>query len=337
MGQWRASQAVPAAAVISVLLVVGACATEPEPAADVAADGSVTGLLDGSDGDDSAQGESSATTSDPAEAAAPRTGQQADDDASGSVVGGGGSGEAASDGSSSEDPAVADPDSGSEVAGSEVPDDVLAVPMPEGEAHSATPGGRALETTYDSRAELAADEPLLALLFPTSSELGSGWGDLYGSLASEMVLFDPASARQGELPADCEIDGPIRVIDGGYFEMGFEPSPDDAVVIVSRGNAAQMDIFYRRFSELIRCTTEAGGGDSEITERPDPVLPGVERVTRFAVDDEFGQHVEFVIARRDDLVWVFDVHEKEEADPIDFDAVALELMTRYHEAVSAGG
>lgn len=165
----------------------------------------------------------------------------------------------------------------------------------------------------------------LAALVPSPDDLGPGWNEFYVSVMAETTLFDPAAER-----ADCGLDEPVVIRDGLYAELGFGESPDDALVILSRGTAEQIEGTYRGLLAILDCPGNNDLG-AVFTYHSPPELPGVVEASRFSVDDELDQHLEGLLLRRADLVLLVDVSEQEGAEPIDVDQLVNQLLTNYDD------
>lgn len=50
---------------------------------------------------------------------------------------------------------------------------------------------------------------------------------------------------------------------------------------------------------------------------------------RFTTDDDLGQHLEGILLRRADFVYLLDVSDQEGAEPIDLDGLVTKLIADY--------
>lgn len=115
----------------------------------------------------------------------------------------------------------------------------------------------------------------LAPLVPSPEDLGPGWNNFSLRLLSDAPLFDPSDEQEGE---GCGLTEPAVLRDGFYAEHGYGESPDDAVVLVSRGTTDQLRATYEGLRILFECPAQNDTLGTVFRPKPAPVLPGGDRV-----------------------------------------------------------
>ncbi len=158
-------------------------------------------------------------------------------------------------------------------------------------------------------------------LIPAPESLGEGWTQFYGGGMNRFVLFDPA-----EEESVCEVNESIVVTNGLYAEYGFGESPDDALLLITRGDTAYLRSFFADFGELITCSEDGLG--TVVTIKDAPQLPGAVDVLRFFSTDDLDQDSENILVLRDDLVLFLGVSEQNGQQP-DVDQLVTQALADY--------
>lgn len=185
-------------------------------------------------------------------------------------------------------------------------------------------GSQAQAARYETYDEWKGHE--LAPLVPSPEDLGPGWNNFGVQLLPEAPLFDPSDEEEGD---SCGLTEPLLVRNGFIAEHGYGESPDDALVLVSRGTTDQLRAIYDGLRILFECPAQNDPAGNVFRPKPAPELPGVIESIRYATDDDLGQHLEGILLRRADFVYLLGVFEQEGAEPIDLDVLVTRLITEY--------
>ncbi|MCP4225865.1 MAG: hypothetical protein GY773_21220, partial [Actinomycetia bacterium] len=164
----------------------------------------------------------------------------------------------------------------------------------------------------------------LAPLIPALSDLGPGWEQFSLQLMSKITLIDPATEDQAQL---CGLAELVVVRDGLYAEYGFGQSPDDALLLISRGTTSEIEVFYEGMRTVTQCMGEEEGAVYEVKKAPE--IPSALGRLRFSLDDELGQHREGLLVLREDVVYYLSISDVDAAWPVDLNRLAMQLFADY--------